>query len=255
MDEGGDRGGSAGWRDRLREAGEDELADLLADHLDELDVPAVRLVFRNPFLTVGMIETLVASRRLVSAYEVRRLAAFHPKTPRLDALRFVEGLYWIDLVRLGTDTRVHPVVRRAADQRLIQRMPGLAVGEKLAIGRSASRTVLSSLRFDPTPRVLAAVLENPRLTEGLLLPLAAGEKASPQALAVLASHPRWGVRYPIRVALCRNPSTPLAQVLGLLPMLKKTDLRAVASDPRLLLPVRRRAELLAGGRPGGGRRV
>ncbi len=252
MDE---RGDAADWRDRLREAGEEELGALLADHLDDLDVPAVRLVFRNPYLTVGMIETLVGSRRLISAYEVRRSAAFHPKTPRLDAVRFIEGLYWLDLVRLGIDTRVHPVVRGAADRRLIGRLPGLAVGEKVAIARSASRTVISNLRSDPTPRVLAALLENPRLTEGLLLPLATGERSTPQALAVLASHPRWGVRYPIRVALSRNPSTPLSQALGLLPMLKKTDLKAVAADPRLLLPLRRRAELLAGGRAGGGRRV
>jgi len=235
------------WRKRLREAGEEELGELLDRHLDDLDAGAARLVFRNPFLTSEMIEELVASRRLVSAYEVRRAAAFHPKTPRLEALRFVEGLYWIDLVRLGTDTRVHPVVRRAADRRLLERLPGLAVGEKIAIGRLASQSVLAVLRHDPTPRVLSAVLENPRATEGLLLPLAASESASPQALATLAAHPRWGIRYPLRVALCRNPLTPLSNVLALLPMLKKSDLAAVANDLRLLLPVRRRAQLLAGG--------
>ncbi|MCB1007974.1 MAG: hypothetical protein KDB94_03670 [Acidobacteria bacterium] len=240
------------WRKRLREAGEEELGELLARHLDDFDPGAARLAFRNPFLTGEMIEELVASRRLISAYEVRRAAAFHPKTPRLEALRFVEGLYWIDLVRLGTDTRLHPVVRRAADRRLLERLAGLAVGERIAIGRLASQPVLGVLRNDPTPRVLGAVLENPRATEGLLLPLAASERAAPQALATLAAHPRWGSRYPIRAALCRNPQTPLSKALALLPMLKKNDLAAVANDPRLLLPVRRRAELLAGG--GGDRR-
>ncbi len=235
------------WRERLREAAEEELAELLDRHARELDVPAARHLFRNPFVTATMIEQVIASPRLVSAYEVRCAAAFHPRTPRLDALRFVQGLYWRDLARLGIDTRVHPLVRRAADRRLVGRLPGLAVGEKVAIGRSASPAVLATLRHDPTPRVLAAVLENPRVTEGLLLPLAAGETSAPGALGLLAGHPRWGARYPIRVALCRNPRTPLATALGLLPLLKKRDLDAVAADARLLLPVRRRAELLAGG--------
>ena len=75
--------------ERLRSAGEEELAALLAAHRDELDRRAARLVFRNPFLTGPMIEELVALPALVSDYEVRREAVFHPRTPRLLALRFV----------------------------------------------------------------------------------------------------------------------------------------------------------------------
>lgn len=235
------------WRERLLEAGEEELAGLLAERRGELDPPAARAAFRNPFLTRQMIEQLLELPRLVSAYEVRRAAAFHPRTPRTDALRYVAGLYWADLVRLGVETRVHPVVRRSADLRLVERLPGLAVGEKMAIARGASPTVLAALRHDPTPRVIAALLENPRLTEGTLLPLAASEQAPAATLAVLAGSRRWAARYPIRLALCRNPHTPLAAVLPLLPLLLKRDLEGVAADTRLLLPVRRRAQLLAGG--------
>jgi hypothetical protein len=101
--------------------------------------------------------------------------------------------------------------------------------------------------------VIAALLENPRLTEGLLVPLAADENASPQALAVVAGNPKWASRYPIRAALCRNPRTPLGAGLALLPMLQKKDLEAVATDARLLLPLRRRAQLLAGAGGEGGR--
>ncbi len=233
-------------RRRLREAGEEELARLLQERQQEIDVAAAREAFRNPFLTRAMIEALLARPGLVSAYEIRRAAVFHPATPQLLALRFVPGLYWADLVRLGVDTRLHPVVRRAGDTRLVERLPGLAIGEKMAIARGGSPAVLAALRGDPTPRVVSALLENPRLTEGVLLPLVAGERASAGVLAVVAASAKWSVRYPIRVALCRNPATPLRAVLGLLPMLKKGDLLAVAADVRLLLPVRRRAHLLAG---------
>jgi hypothetical protein len=45
----------------------------------------------------------------------------------------------------------------------------------------------------------------------------------------------------------RNPRTPLALSLQHLPMLKKPELRAVASDPRLAPVLRRKAETLLGG--------
>ena len=232
--------------ERLRSAGEEELAGLLLAHRDELDRRSARLIFRNPFLTGPMIEGLLALPPLLSEYEVRREAVFHPRTPRLLALRFVGGLYWSDLLRLGVDGRVHPVIRRAADQRLIERLAGLAVGEKIAIGRGGSAAVISALRHDPTPRVVGALLENPRLTEGLLVPLAASDAAAPQALALVAASPRWGSRPTVRYALCRNPGTPLASTLAMLPMLTKRELEAVAHDPRLPAPARRRAELLCG---------
>jgi hypothetical protein len=95
--------------------------------------------------------------------------------------------------------------------------------------------------------VIAALLENPRLTEGLLMPLIHRDDARPDVLRVIAESPRWSSRYPLRVALARNPRTPVGTALRLLPALKKVDLRAVAASPRVASPVRRRAQLLAGG--------
>lgn len=231
----------------LREGNESELDLLLTDRLEEIEPAEARQLFRNPFLTGVHIERVLASNRLLSAYEVRMEAARHPRTSRLIALRFIPGLYWADLVRLGLDMRLHPTVRRAAETRLVERLPVLAVGEKMAIARSAPPGVLQALRNDPTPRVIAALLENPRLTEGLLLPLVASEGALPSVLAVIAGSPKWSVRYPVRLALCQNTRTPLDRVLILLPLLKRGDLCSVAANPHLRLPVRRRAQLLARG--------
>lgn len=233
---------------RIREANEPELARIVDEQLDQIDPPAIRQLFRNPFLTQGMIERLLDEPRLVAAYEVRLEAARHPRTPQLAALRFLSGLYWPDLVRIGLATHLHPIVRRAADQRIAERLPGLAIGEKMALARTASQGLIAALRSDPTPRVIEALLENPRLTEGLLLPLVASQSASARVLAVIAANGKWSVRYPVRVALCRNPRTPAEQVLTHLALLKKSDLQAIGRDVRLTLPVRRRAELLARGR-------
>jgi hypothetical protein len=231
----------------LREGNEKELDELLSTRLEEIEPAAVRQLFRNPFLTGVQIDRLLASSRLLSSYEVRMEAARHPRTSRIVALRFIPGLYWADLVRVGLDMRLHPVVRRAAEVRLTERLPSLSVGERMAIARRAAPGVLSALRNDATPRVIAAMLENPRLTEGLLLPLLASQGALPSILAVIASSPKWSVRYPIRLALCQNSRTPVDRTLRLLPLLKRNDLEGVAANAHLPLPVRRRAQLLVRG--------
>jgi len=158
----------------------------------------------------------------------------------------ISGLFWQDLVRVGLDTRIRPLVRRAADQRLGDRLSELAIGEKVVIARSASVSVVQRLRHDPNPRVIAAMLENPRLTESALLPLASSDTAIPAVLEVLARDQRFGARYTLRQALSRNPRLPVQAALANLVGLRKVELAAVASDPRLASQVRQRARLLLG---------
>jgi hypothetical protein len=231
---------------RLREAGPDELLALVRQQAPELSPAAVQQVLRNPYVTSEVIGEIAAQERLLVFYEVRRDLARCRATPEMLALRLVGGLFWADLMAIGLDTRLHPQLRRAADQHLLARLPGLAVGEKISLARRAAPAILAHLRHDPTPRVIAALLDNPRLTEGSLAPLAHGETTPTPVLELIAGDRRWGARYPLRLALARNPATPLGAALRLLPALHKADLKALAGDPRLSEPLRRRARLLLG---------
>jgi hypothetical protein len=231
---------------RLREADAEELSRLVEEHLEELGAAEVRQLLRNPFVTGEILTRLITRRSLLSFYEVRRDLARHPKTPEVLALRFIPGLYWRDLMEVGLDVKVRPVVRRAAENRLCERLPSLAVGERMMIARRGGPRPLTQLRNDPSRRVIAALLENPRLTEGTLSPLVRSETARPEVLAQVADDRRWGVRYSVRVGLSRNPQTPVETGLKILPHLKKRDLAAVAAAVRLPAPVRRRARVLLG---------
>ncbi len=235
---------------RWREASEEELLELLERHADELDAGAVGQVLVNPFASSRVIERLLASRNLLAFYEVKRSIARHPRCPEIEALKLLPGLFWRDLVRIGSDIRIGPVVRRAADRQLSRRLPGLSVGERQAIARSAGAGLIATIRHDPEVRVIRGLLENPRLTEGALSPLLTSDAARPEVLTEIARNRRWGARNGVRVAICRNPRTPVATAQQLLPMLQKKDLRDVASDRRLAAAVRRRADLLLG-RSGG----
>jgi hypothetical protein len=231
---------------RLREAGSEELLALLRAHAGELTAPAVRHALRNPYCTAEAIGAVAAEQRLLSFYEVRRDLALHPRTPATLAARFVPTLWWRDLMALALDTRLRPALRRTAEIHLGTRLPELAVGEKVALARRASPGIISQLRLDPSPRVIAALLDNPRLTEGMLAPVLHSASTSPAILELIANDRRWGVRYPLRLALVRNPATPLKISWRLLEALRKADLRPVATDPRIPEPVRRRARVLLG---------
>jgi hypothetical protein len=235
---------------RLREAGEEELLALLHGHATELGVPDVRHALRNPYCTAEAIERVAAERRLLSFYEVRRDLALHPRTPETLAARFVPTLYWRDLMALALDHRLRPTLRRAAEIHLAAHLPGMAVGEKISLARRASPAVLAQLRNDPSPQVIAALLDNPRLTEGVLAPMLLAAKTPPAILELVANDRRWGVRYPLRLALVRNPATPLKTAWRLLEAIRKADLRPLAADPRLAEPLRRRARVLLIDMPG-----
>lgn len=247
-----DGAGEAPLGTRLREANSEQLLRLLERHLGELDVPAARLALRNPFLTSEAVRVIAQAPHLIRVYELQRDLALHPRTTEVVALRFVAHLRWRDLVRLGANAQSSPGTRRAADQTLITRLSSLSLGEKIALARLAGSGVLAQLRFDRDPRVFRALLDNPRVTEGVLAPVVGSESTPASLLEAIADSPRYGVRPEVRLQLCRNRSFPLERALRLLGGLPKQALRDLSIDRRVREAIRRRAGELAGVRPGTG---
>jgi hypothetical protein len=239
---------------RLREAGSEELLDLVRDRAADLDVPGVRQMLRNPYVTGEVVEGLMELSHLLAVYEVRSAVARHPRTPVVHGQRLVPTLFWRDLLEITLDTRIAPLVRRAAERHLVQRLPAITLGEKLSLARRAGTFVLQQLRTEAEPRIIAAMLENPRMTEGVLLPMVSREGTPPEVLRVISTNRRWGRRYGIRSQLCRNPRTPGVVVWPLLPGLKRSDLRLIAADGRLPRRTRDRARELLGEESGGRKR-
>ena len=161
-----------------------------------------------------MIEAL-AQPRLLSFYEVRRDLALHPRTPQVLAQQLVPGLYWRDLAALGGGHAAAPAGCGAwPTSTWPTRLPELALGEKISIARRAGAGLLAQLRHDPSPRVIGALLDNPRLTEDILAPVVHGAATPGPVLALIAADRRWGARYGLQVAICRNPGTPPATALS-----------------------------------------
>lgn len=228
---------------RLRQASSRQLLELIPVHARELTVREARQILFNPQVTAPAIEELASIRRL-STYEFKSALARHFRTPQTVALRFISSLFWRDLLDIAADMRIAPAVRRVAEKYLVRRLGRLAVGEKMAITRRATPAVISHLRHDPSLPALRSLLENPRLTEELLLPTVTDARTLPRGLDLIARNPRWGSRYEIRIALSRNPRAPFRAIFEILSRLRRVDLLAVAEMEEHSSVVRHRAREL-----------
>jgi len=97
------------------------------------------------------------------------------------------------------------------------------------------------------PDVVRNALLNARLTEPVVVGVAARRPTRPEPLLEIYRSPRWGVRHAIRRALVFNPYLPPAVGSKLVPLLNDVDLRELAADLQVHDNVRRQAELLLEG--------
>ncbi len=214
---------------RLRSAPAEEVETLIAEYGAQLGLADLRAVVRNPYARGETLEALAGLKAAMTVYEARVLVARHRRTPQAVAMRFVAGFFWHDLTEIALDVRLANPLRRVAEKYLLQRLPRMSVGERVTLARRAPGETLTRLCGDLDPRVVEAALENPRLTEERLLPLLQSPKTTPRRLRLVAQHPRWSCCYEVRLALCRNPLTPLADALAQLPFLRQEDLASLAA--------------------------
>ena len=177
------------------------------------------------------IRQLLGDRDARRLHVVRRVLAAHPKTPRVDALALVPTLYWRDLAWISSEARAHPAIRRAADQEILRRVPGLALSERREIAEFSGRGVIAVLRREVDATVLRALLRNRLAVESDAVFIASLSR-DPELLSWLASAPVWGVRVAVRAAIARNPFTPEDAAAELFPVIPLADLREICWETR-----------------------
>ena len=235
---------------RLRRSTSPDLKALVQDFGRFFGLKEVRQMLRNPFVDGECLQELSTIRSLMANHPIQAAVARHFRTPEPVAMRFVPNLFWRELLEISVDVRIRAPVRRVAERYLVERLPRLTVGEKIALARRATAPISEHLICSPDLRVVHAVLANPRMTESALMPLLKNDKASPKALQAVSAHRRWGAGYGVRVALCRNPQTPFAEIYRLLPKLTREDLEGITTIVRHSGVVLRKVEELLEGQPG-----
>jgi DNA-directed RNA polymerase subunit F len=126
--------------------------------------------------------------------------------------------------------RLYQEPRDKADARLAQ----LTLGHKKALARARrDPDLLARLAAEGTPTVVRELLQNPQLTEELVVRIAARRPCRPETLRCVAESRRWRTRPAVARALARNPYAEPAVATKLLPFLGSADLGELAVDNAL----------------------
>jgi hypothetical protein len=217
--------------------GETRVADMSAAELHswvrgaELAEKDVLDALRNPYCTVEVAQCIAERSDLLAAQAVRELLASFRGLPFARAMDLIATLPWSSLLALAQSPRTPPMVGRQAEKKLVARLARMSLGEKVALARRVHRPLLRPLMESGDRQVLAALLDNPRLSETDVLLILNTVEAPPQFYGELARHHRWGQSYAVRAALVRCPGAPLPVALSALVQLRSSDLEAVATRP------------------------
>jgi len=197
---------------------------------------ALQLLTRRE-LHGAVLEALSRNGALLKHRDVMLALVAHPKAPRHVSLPISRHLYTFELMKLALMPMLVGDLRVAIEETIISRLESVTSGERLALARSGSGAVAAALLGDPELRVVSAALNNPRMTEGLVIKALMDDSAPAHLTLSLCKHDKWALRREIRVALLRNRHTPLASALQfagtLPPMMLEDILRDSELDPQI----------------------
>lgn len=186
---------------------------------------ALRLL-RSPHCPARAVELLALQSSLRRSQRLVTEILRHPACPRTFAWDALPTLGWRGLLSVARDNRTSPPIRRQAERKLAERISHLTLGERVALARQATRSLLPALARDGNPRCVRALLDNPRFTEEDAVRLVA-TAARPAVLSEVLRHPRWGLDRAVVRAAIRSPEVPLGIALGLAAALPVNELELV----------------------------
>jgi hypothetical protein len=194
---------------------------MLCEFLERKDLPA------------EVLARITKNKEWMQSYPVRLRLARHPRTPRLVTMALIRQLFLFDLVNVSLLPSVPAEIRRLAEDLILSRLLQLPLGQRLTLARRGPARVAAALAAEGLPQVLPLALDNAFLNEGQLLKMLAKVGLPPRVVAAVSNHRKWSYNANVRIALVRNPLTPLARVMTFLPDIPPHHLRDLVKVPTL----------------------
>jgi hypothetical protein len=166
--------------------------------------------------------------------------ALHPYLPVLKRVAALHGQAEIDLLLVeGQAARVYDSDAAArADAKLVTLPLGVL---KTRARLTQNPDELSRLAVVSNALVLREVLQNARLTEDLVVRIAARRPALPGPLLEIWRSPRWSVRPAVRRALVFNPYLPPEVGSKIIPLLARLELENLVREASIHPSIREQA--------------
>ena len=239
-------------------------ADLLRTAADPaLTEDLVLALLKHHGLPIEVIEQLVKNASALKSRKVKIALASHPHTPRHMSVPLARQFYTFDLMKVALSPGVPADVKVAVDDVLISRLKTVTIGERLTLARRASGRVAAALLLDVETvdrkrmdgkivadkivnaktaaretRVMQTALENPRLTEALVIYSVLRPVASAALVQAVAQHAKWSCRREIRAALLRTEHLSLARALEFSREIPAPLLHELLASSRLPAPIK-----------------
>jgi len=124
------------------------------------------------------------------------------------------------------------------DEEVHQLLTSLPVPDKIKLATLGRREQRAILIRDPNRVVSTAVLSSPKLTETEVEMFARMQNVSEEVLRIIGMSRVWVKSYNIVAALVKNPRTPTAVSLPLLPRLQERDVKGLTVNRNLPESVR-----------------
>ena len=185
-----------------------------------------------------IVTKIAKNKEWMRSYSLKVAVLKHPRAPRHLTVPLLKFLYLFDLLALASAIGVPAELKRMAENAILSQGEGIALGQRLSLARRGSTRIAAGLLADSDPKVLAAALENPSLTDYSVAAALLKETASSHLTEAVIAHPRWAMRHPVKLALLRSPHLSLARLMGILAELSLGDLSDLAADPRAAKSIR-----------------
>lgn len=180
-----------------------------------------------------IISAIYASKRLIESYPVKFVLVAHPDTPIHISQTLLPLLYIFDLLKLCYIPGVSADIHLAAERKIVQQLPTQPLGNKLTLARRGTAAIVDALLREGVQNVVEVCLDNPHLKEGSLHQFLSSSRATAEAVSTVARNSRWKNRPNIRLAILKNPRTPLIWFTTFLPGLPTATVRDLLASPRL----------------------
>ncbi len=157
-----------------------------------------------------------------------------------------------DSIRVANDYIVDPDGGVTPEQRqsLQQKIQAMSTGERLKLAMRGNREARVILIRDSSLMIRRYVLSNPRISEEEIVMLARNRQVDRELLDVICRDNEWLNNYQVRLAVVKNPKTPLTVALKHLSTLMMRDLRQMAKSkniPTAINSAAKRIVLRSGG--------
>jgi hypothetical protein len=128
---------------------------------------------------------------------------------------------------------------------LIRRIMFMTVKDRVKLGIKGDREARGILIRDANKIVATAVIHNPRITDNEIENISSMRTVAEEVLRLIGMNRQWARSYPIIHSLVRNPRTPMATAIHILPRIRTKDLKAISLSRNVSEAVRRQAYRLS----------